>query len=69
MGPYSNAIEESMKGYYSLLSERDKRLYAAVEAKKLGYGGKNYISKLLGCSRKTITRGTQELEYLSGSTQ
>ena len=36
---YSEAIEsETVKFYYSL-SEKDKPRYAAIEAKKLGYGG------------------------------
>lgn len=51
-----------MKKVYSNLSEKDKRLYAAVEALKLPHGGIRYISELLGCDRKTIQRGIKELK-------
>ena len=46
---------------YSLYSEKFRRLYAAAEALKLGYGGISYISRLLGCDRNTIIRGMLEL--------
>ena len=36
--------------------------YAAVEAVKLGHGGIEYVSRLLGCDPKTIRRGISELE-------
>ena len=58
-------IEVEMKKFYSTLSEKDKRRYATIEAMKLGRGGQTYISKLLGCSRKTIQRGIAELKTLS----
>ena len=40
----------------------DTRRYAAVEAVKLGHGGIEYVSRLLGCDPKTIRRGITELE-------
>ena len=40
--PYGEEIEEQMKNLYQSLSEKDRRRYAAIEAKKLGYGGKSY---------------------------
>jgi predicted transcriptional regulator len=51
-----------MKKVYRNLSEKDKRLYAAVEALKLPHGGIRYISELLECDRKTIQRGIKELK-------
>jgi hypothetical protein len=42
--PYSNEIEHEMKKFYQTLSEKDKRRYAAVEARKLGHGGIVYIA-------------------------
>jgi len=53
-----------MKKHYDTLSEKDKRGYAAVEALKLGYGGIKYISKVLGCSCRTIRRGLKDLSAL-----
>lgn len=51
--------------FYGTLSEKDRRRYAAVEAQRLGRGGVPYISKLLGCSTRTIERGIAELDQLA----
>ncbi len=61
---HSENIETEMKKLYSTLSEKDRRRYASLEAIKLGHGGQIYISKLLGCSIKTIQRGIVELKAL-----
>ena len=37
--PYDRSIELNMILLYTLYSEKDRRLYAAAEALKLGYGG------------------------------
>lgn len=58
---YSALIEQAMKRMFGQLSERGRRLYAAVEAQKLPHGGQQYIARLLGCTPKTIRRGQQEL--------
>ena len=59
---YSPEIEHSMKMFHDSLSEKDRRRYAAIEAAKLGHGGTEYISTLLGCDPKTIRQGLQDLE-------
>ena len=59
---YSTTIEEHMKFLYQSLNEKDRRRYAAVEAEKLGHGGVESISGLLGCDAKTIRRGRAELD-------
>ena len=64
MVKYSKNIEAEMRKLYSTLSEKDRRRYASLETIKLGHGGQIYISKLLGCSIKTIQRGIVELEAL-----
>lgn len=46
---------------FNRLSEKDKRLYAGVEALKFSYGGISYIAQLFACSRNTILRGIIEL--------
>ena len=61
--PYSPAIEEQIFCFYQLLSEKDRRLYAATEALKLGHGGISYIASVLKCDRKTIHRGISELKH------
>lgn len=64
MLPYEPRIEQSMKTLYRSLREKDQRRYAAVEATKLGHGGIEYISSLLGCDPKTIQQGLADLENL-----
>ena len=43
MEAYADDVEEKMRRFYAWLSEKDRRLYAAVEATKLGHGGVDYI--------------------------
>jgi hypothetical protein len=62
MYPYDQAIEQQMKFVHEQLSEKDRRLYAAIETQKLPHGGQSYTAKLLGCARKTIRRGIEELK-------
>jgi hypothetical protein len=61
---YSAAIELAMITFYSSLREKDQRRYAAVEAEKLGHGGIEYLSSLLGCDPKTIRQGQADLKAL-----
>lgn len=65
MTPYPETTEELMRKFYETLSEKDRRRYAAVEAKKLGHGGITYISRVLGCAQSTVASGIAELETLS----
>jgi hypothetical protein len=60
---YDRLIELNMILLYTLYSEKDRRLYGAAETLKLGYGGISYISRVLGCDRKTILRGILELNW------
>lgn len=62
---YSPEIEQTMRTFFAVLSERDRRLYAAVEASKLGHGGICYIASVLGCCERTICRGLDELRQPS----
>jgi hypothetical protein len=64
MQPYSPKIEHAMKTLFHSLREKDQRRYAAVEAAKLGHGGIEYLSSLLGCDPKTIRQGALDLEEL-----
>ena len=61
---YSPKIEQAMKTLYRSLREKDQRRYAAVETAKLGHGGVEYISTLLGCDPKTIRQGLADLAEL-----
>jgi hypothetical protein len=61
---YNAAIEHSMRMFYTSLSEKDRRRYAAIEAAKLGHGGVDYVATVLGCDPKTIRQGQHELDHL-----
>jgi hypothetical protein len=59
--PYPPATEQAMRHLFDSLAERERRLYAAAEALKLGRGGLLYLSALFPCDPKTIRRGLREL--------
>jgi hypothetical protein len=46
-----------------VLDERQRRLYVAVEAKVLGYGGIKRVHAATGVARGTILAGLKELEH------
>jgi hypothetical protein len=64
MSPYPRQIEQTMRSFSLSLHENDRRRYAAVEAAKLGHGGIEYISKVLGIDPKTIRQGQRDLDDL-----
>ena len=59
--PYAEEIATQMQELYRRLPEKNRRLYAGIEALKLPYGGISYIADLFGCSRDTVQRGLKEL--------
>lgn len=61
---YEAKVEEAMQRFYGTLSEKDRRRYAAVEAAKLGHGGKVYIAGLFGCDPDTVAAGARDIERL-----
>jgi hypothetical protein len=58
---YALPVEQAMQFTFAALNERQRRIYAATEALKLGHGGIGYIAELLGCHRRTVERGLNEL--------
>jgi hypothetical protein len=61
---YTPDIEELLRHYHQSLSEKDRRRLAALEAIKLGHGGIEYITRVLGCDPQTIRDGMRELKQL-----
>ena len=55
--------ESRMREFAATLSENDGRRFAAFEARQQGYGGIEYIARIIGCSRLTIERGMAELDH------
>jgi hypothetical protein len=47
--------------FFSLLDEKQRRLYAGLEAQKIGYGGDLKIADFLGLDVHTVSRGRREL--------
>jgi len=64
MMTYSRELEQSMRNFFQSLSEKDRRRYAAVEAAKLGHGGKSYVAGLFGCDPDTVAVGERDLAAL-----
>ena len=64
MQSYPLFIENQMRAFYETLSEKDRRRYAAIEARKLGRGGITSITGVLGCSRATLRQAMAELDKL-----
>jgi len=62
MEGYTAEIEGKMQRFFSGLSEKDRRRYAAVEVAKLGHGGVEYIARVLACDPQTIRQGLRDLE-------
>ncbi len=61
--PYSEEVEVQMRRLYQSLNEKDRRRYAAIEAKKLGYGGVSYVCRIFGCDESSVKHGLGELEH------
>jgi len=62
--PYASGIEGNLRAFYETLSEKDRRRYVALEARRLGHGGIAYVARVFNCSERTIGRGIAELDQL-----
>jgi transposase len=58
---FTYEIEKHEVFFYSQLSEREKRLYAGLEAMKAGYYGVSEVSKKFDIHIHTVRRGKKEL--------
>jgi len=55
------AVRQRFAELKGLLNERERRVWAAVEAKALGYGGISAVARATGISRRAIHEGLREL--------
>ena len=53
---------ENKQKFYLTLNERQKRHFAAIEAKQLGHGGIQLVSDAFGIHRETISKAIIEIE-------
>ncbi len=55
-------MDQTWLKLFETLSESQKRLFAALKAQELGYGGVSRVSEFTGLSRTTITKGIKHLQ-------
>lgn len=55
-------LQQRFSALFPHLTERQKRLAAAADARSLGYGGISQVANATGMSRTTIHQGLQELD-------
>jgi transposase len=58
----SKAIEQRFNLFSPFLNEKQRRIFAAIEAKTFGYGGVSRVAKATGLSRNSIAVGISEFE-------
>jgi hypothetical protein len=65
MGLETEVLTDEVKAaiilFFSMLDEKQRRLYAGLEAAKLGHGGDRRIAELLSLDVHTIAKGRKEL--------
>ncbi|MCA1851346.1 MAG: ISAzo13 family transposase, partial [Beggiatoa sp.] len=54
-------IAEKFEALRGVMDEQMRRLWAATEARALGYGGVSVVVRAVGLTRPTITAGMKEL--------
>ena len=60
-GTVSDEVKAALVLFVSLLDEKQRRLYAGLEALRVGLGGDQEVAKLLGLHPQTVAKGRQEL--------
>lgn len=55
-------VRASIILFFSLLDEKQRRLYAGLESLRIGHGGDNMIAGLLHLDAHTIAKGRRELQ-------
>ena len=61
MDDVESKIAEKYEALRDVMDEQTRRLWAATEARALGYGGVSTVSRAVGLTRPTITAGMREL--------
>jgi len=56
------AIQSKYRMFLPYLNERTRRVWAAMEAHELGYGGVSAVAEATGLSRNTIASGMKDLQ-------
>jgi transposase len=56
------SVRQKYDAVRGVLHERGRRIWAASEARQIGWGGESIVEKATGITRKTIRRGLREIE-------
>ena len=57
--PWDAAVEKNMRDFYQTLSEKDRRRFAAVQARQFGHGGVRYTAEVLEAVLKLLNQSFQ----------
>ena len=60
-GQISNEVKAAIILFTALLDERQRRLFAGIEALQFGRGAERWIAHLLGIHHQTVSKGRREL--------
>lgn len=64
--PREEGIRRKFSQIVPYLNERTLRMWAAIEAKELGFGGVTMVARATGLSRTTVAAGVRELSHPGG---
>ena len=59
---FSDEIKAAIILFFSMLDEQQRRLFAGLEALKIGHGGDIQIAELLGLHPQTVAKGRRALQ-------
>lgn len=61
IGRLTDELKAAIILFYSLLDEKQRRLYAGLESQRLGHGGDSRIAGFFGIDAHTVAKGRREL--------
>lgn len=61
IGRLTDELKAAIILFYSLLDEKQRRLYAGLESQRLGHGGDSRIAEFLDIDAHTVAKGRREL--------
>jgi hypothetical protein len=61
IGRLSDELKAAVILFYSLLDEKQRRLYAGLESQRLGHGGDSEVAEFLDMDVHTVAKGRREL--------
>ncbi len=56
-----NELKAALIIFFSLLDEKQRRLYSGLESLRIGHGGDKHVAEIFGLNEKTVAKGRKEL--------